>query len=222
MKANGITKKRSFYKDRLSILKEIYLQLTDERKKRVIDLYVSQHKTYIEIAEIERMSPRDIHAIIKEEETTRQKYQHQQQQGVLSSKAYELFSKRKTPVEVAIALNLREPEVTNMYREYWKLKRLDKLDSAYKELGDDGMRNFLKLYRLAKKEGVSVEQVVKLLLLVDERNPFGLIQLEKRREWLIAKIHDLDMQIERSKNYLQSLSNQIANARNWLSDYNIS
>jgi predicted DNA-binding protein YlxM (UPF0122 family) len=217
-----LQKKRSFYKDRLSILKEIYLQLTDERKKRVIDLYFSQHKTYIEIAEIERMSPRDIHAIIKEEETTRQKYQHQQQQGVLSSKAYELFSKRKTPVEVAIALNLREPEVTNMYREYWKLKRLDKLDSAYKELGDDGMRNFLKLYRLAKKEGVSVEQVVKLLLLVDERNPFGLIQLEKRREWLIAKIHDLDMQIERSKNYLQSLSNQIANARNWLSDYNIS
>jgi hypothetical protein len=198
------------------------LQLTDERKKRVIDLYFSQHKTYIEIAEIERMSPRDIHAIIKEEETTLQKYQHQQQQGVLYSKAYELFSKRKTPVEVAIALNLREPEVTNMYREYWKLKRLDKLDSAYKELGDDGMRNFLKLYRLAKKEGVSVEQVVKLLLLVDERNPFGLIQLEKRREWLIAKIHDLDMQIERSKNYLQSLSNQIANARNWLSDYNIS
>jgi predicted DNA-binding protein YlxM (UPF0122 family) len=217
-----LQKKRSFYKDRLSILKEIYLQLTDERKKRVIDLYFSQHKTYIEIAEIERMSPRDIHAIIKEEETTRQKYQHQQQQGVLSSKAYELFSKRKTPVEVAIALNLREPEVTNMYREYWKLKRLDKLDSAYKELGDDGMRNFLKLYRLAKKEGVSVEQVVKLLLLVDERDPFGLIQLEKRREWLIAKIHDLDMQIERSKNYLQSLSNQIANARNWLSDYNIS
>jgi predicted DNA-binding protein YlxM (UPF0122 family) len=217
-----LQKKRSFYKDRLSILKEIYLQLTDERKKRVIDLYFSQHKTYIEIAEIERMSPRDIHAIIKEEETTRQKYQHQQQQGVLYSKAYELFSKRKTPVEVAIALNLREPEVTNMYREYWKLKRLDKLDSAYKELGDDGMRNFLKLYRLAKKEGVSVEQVVKLLLLVDERNPFGLIQLEKRREWLIAKIHDLDMQIERSKNYLQSLSNQIANARNWLSDYNIS
>jgi predicted DNA-binding protein YlxM (UPF0122 family) len=199
-----LQKKRSFYKDRLSILKEIYLQLTDERKKRVIDLYFSQHKTYIEIAEIERMSPRDIHAIIKEEETTRQKYQHQQQQGVLSSKAYELFSKRKTPVEVAIALNLREPEVTNMYREYWKLKRLDKLDSAYKELGDDGMRNFLKLYRLAKKEGVSVEQVVKLLLLVDERNPFGLIQLEKRREWLIAKIHDLDMQIERSKNYLQA------------------
>jgi predicted DNA-binding protein YlxM (UPF0122 family) len=217
-----LQKKRSFYKDRLSILKEIYLQLTDERKKRVIDLYFSQHKTYIEIAEIERMSPRDINVIIKEEEATRQKYQHQQQQGVLSSKAYELFSKRKTPVEVAIALNLREPEVTNMYREYWKLKRLDKLDSAYKELGDDGMRNFLKLYRLAKKEGVSVEQVVKLLLLVDERNPFGLIQLEKRREWLIAKIHDLDMQIERSKNYLQSLSNQIANARNWLSDYNIS
>jgi DNA-directed RNA polymerase specialized sigma subunit len=39
------------------------------RKKRVIDLYFNQHKTYAEIAEIEKISPRDIHAIIKEEDT---------------------------------------------------------------------------------------------------------------------------------------------------------
>ena len=44
------------------------MQLTDGRKNRVIDLYFSQRKTYSEIAEIERISPRDIHAILKEEE----------------------------------------------------------------------------------------------------------------------------------------------------------
>ena len=37
-----------------------------------MDLYFNQHKTYAEIAEIEKMSPRDIHAIIKEEEARRQ------------------------------------------------------------------------------------------------------------------------------------------------------
>ena len=36
----------------------------------------------------------------------------------LSAKAYELFSKGKKPVEVAIALNLREPEITKLYAEY--------------------------------------------------------------------------------------------------------
>jgi DNA-directed RNA polymerase specialized sigma subunit len=30
------------------------LQISDERRKRVIDLYFNQHKTYAEIGEIER------------------------------------------------------------------------------------------------------------------------------------------------------------------------
>jgi predicted DNA-binding protein YlxM (UPF0122 family) len=56
------------------------VQITEERKKRVIDLYFNQHKTYAEIAQIEHISPRDIHAIIKEEETRLRKYEHQQHQ----------------------------------------------------------------------------------------------------------------------------------------------
>ena len=82
------------------------MQITEDRRKRVIDLYFNQHKTYAEIAQIEKMSPRDIHAIVKEEEARRQKYKDQQQQEELSAKAYKLFSESKRPVEVDIALNL--------------------------------------------------------------------------------------------------------------------
>jgi predicted DNA-binding protein YlxM (UPF0122 family) len=56
------------------------LQITEDKRERVIDLYFNQHKTYAEIAQIEKMSPMDIHAIIKEEEARRQKYEHQQKQ----------------------------------------------------------------------------------------------------------------------------------------------
>ena len=42
------------------------MQLNNERKKRVIDLYIIQHKTYAEIAEIERIAPRDIQIILEE------------------------------------------------------------------------------------------------------------------------------------------------------------
>jgi hypothetical protein len=194
------------------------LQITEDRKKRVIDLYFNQHKSYAEIAEIEKMSPRDIHAIIKEEEARRQKDKQQE----LSAEAYKLFSEGKTPVQVAITLNLGQPEVSKLYLEYWKLKRLHKLYCAYTELGDDGIGDFLKLHKLAKKEGVSREQVVKLLQLADEDNPFGLSRLEKRRNWLINKIHDLDMQIERSKNYLYRLNDQIACYKALLNSYHIS
>jgi predicted DNA-binding protein YlxM (UPF0122 family) len=54
-------------------LEEHHLQISDERKKRVIDLYYNQHKSYAEIAQMEHISPRDIHAIIKEEIARRQK-----------------------------------------------------------------------------------------------------------------------------------------------------
>jgi DNA-directed RNA polymerase specialized sigma subunit len=43
--------------------------ISEERKKWVINLYYNQGKTRREIAKIERMSIRDISAIIKEEES---------------------------------------------------------------------------------------------------------------------------------------------------------
>src|SRR5215213_46336 len=103
------------------------MTISEERRKRVIDLYYNQGKTTREIAEIERMSIRDISAILKGEESKRQKYKNKE----LSSKAYELFSQGKTPLQVAIALNIRQSEATKYYREYWKLRGLDKLNTLY-------------------------------------------------------------------------------------------
>jgi hypothetical protein len=117
------------------------------------------------------MSPRDISAIIKEEEDRRQKYKHDKQQQEISSKAYKLFSEGKRPVDVAIALNLREPEATKLYREYWKLKGLHKLNSIYKET-DGKLGPFLKLYRLSKEEGMSIEQVVNAVDIAIHKLPY--------------------------------------------------
>jgi hypothetical protein len=118
------------------------MQLTDERKNGVIDLYFNQHKTYAEIAQIERISPRDIHTIIKEEQARRQKLKQQE----LSSKAYQLFSEGKTPIEVATLLNLPASKVSKLYREYWTLRGLDKLNTIYKETNGK-IWSLLKLYQ---------------------------------------------------------------------------
>jgi DNA-binding CsgD family transcriptional regulator len=90
------------------------LTISEERKERVIDLYYNQGKTTREIAKIERISIRDISAIRKEEEEARRQKNKDQEQ---SSKAYKLFSEGKQPVEVAIALNLREPEATTLKKK---------------------------------------------------------------------------------------------------------
>ncbi len=109
------------------------MQITGDRKMSVIDLYFNQHKTYAEIAQIEKMSPRDIHIIIKEEKARRQKHGHQQQRQELSVEAYKLFSEGKKCVQVSIILNLREPEVSKLHKEYWKLRGWDILNLIHKE-----------------------------------------------------------------------------------------
>jgi hypothetical protein len=148
------------------------VQNTQERKKRVIDLYSNQHKTYAEIAQIERISPRDIHAIIKEEKARRQKDKDSQHQEDRSSKAYKLFSAGKRLVQVAIILNLRELDATKLYREYWRLKRMDILNLIYIETNGK-LGPFLKLYkRLIKEKGMNIEQVVNAVDIAIHKLPY--------------------------------------------------
>ena len=106
------------------------------------------------------MSIRDISTILKEEESKRQKYKHQQQRQELSSEAYRLFSEGKTTLEVAITLNLPASKVIKLYREYWDLKGLHILNLIYKETNGK-IWIVLKLYKeLIKKKRMNIEQVV--------------------------------------------------------------
>ena len=207
-----------------------------EREQLVLDLYYNQGKTYRDISKEARISPRDIRNILnkvieekrteglKEEEgiiiiNSKNHNQENERHLSISAQAYKLFSERKTPLEVAIALNLKESEATKFYKEYWKLKQLHNLNLVYEELGDEGIGDFLKLYKISKKEDISKEQVIHLLQLSDEDNASGLSQLQKRRKWLVDNIHEFDLQIERSKKHLQSANDEIASAKALLNSY---
>ena len=170
------------------------MQITEDRRKRVIDLYFNQHKTYAEIAEIEKMSPRDIHAIIKEEIARRQKHKDQE----LSAEAYKLFSEGKTTVHVATMLNLPVSKVIKLYIEYWKLRRLDKLYTIYKETNGK-LWPFLKLYKeLIKKRRMSIEQVVNVVEIAIHKLP--------HMESLFIQAKD---QAEKMQRTVQRLANDI-------------
>jgi len=182
------------------------LQKTEERKKRVIDLYFNQHKTYAEIAQIEKISPRDIHAIIKEEEAKRQKYKRQLQQVEISGKAYELFSKGYTPLQVAIELNIRQSQATKYYREYWKLKRLHILNSIYKETNGK-LGPFLKLYRqLIKEKGMSIDKVVNAVDTAIHKLPY----MENLYRQAKDQAKKMQRTIQRLENDMEARKNKIS------------
>jgi hypothetical protein len=187
------------------------LQLTNQRKKSVIDLYFNQHKTYPEIVQIERISPRDIRAILKEEQARLQKNKDQE----LSSKAYKLFSEGKTPVQVAIILNLREPEVTKLFREYLKLQGPHKLNLIHDEIGEDNLEDFVEFYNRAKERGMGRMHTVKALAIVDKELPY----LEEKCELLKIENNDLESKKQQSNNELHNLNDEIASSKELLKSY---
>jgi hypothetical protein len=137
--------------------------MIEERKKRVIDLYYGEGKNTREIASIERMSIRDISAILNEEDAKRQHHDSEvrkKDEDKIAVKAYALFDQGKTPIQVAVQLELREPQVSKYYKEYLRLIELAKIVSLYEEVGDDTW-SYLELHRFAKEKGLSNEAIVK-------------------------------------------------------------
>ena len=151
----------------------------EEKERRIIDLYYNQGKTTREIIKELRVSPNYLSAVLKKKEeeeknncsTVTNNQQQSSSSSSFATKAYELFSKGKGPVDVAIALNLREPEVTKLYREYWKLKRLHILNSIYNETNGN-LRPFLKLYHMMKERGMTIDKVTNAVDIAIHKLPY--------------------------------------------------
>jgi predicted transcriptional regulator len=190
-----------------------------EREQAVLGLY-NQGKTIREIAKEVRMSFRDIGAVLKKEEKEKERQNNAtitadcdstQPDVSLPAQAYELFSQGKTPVEVAIELDLSESRVTKYYKEYWKLKGLYKLNIIHDEIKDD-VTYFVKLYRVSKAAGMSVEHVVNLLSIAN--NDLSALEnrykrLQENVDHLESKELDLSINLEELKSQIQDASQRL-------------
>ena len=130
-----------------------------ELEDLIIDLYYNQNKTFREVQKIVRKSPRDIKLILDKANPTPSKSTIVSSQ---SSQAYRMFEEGSTPIQVAIALDLREKEVSELYREWWNLNRLYQLNQVYEELAND-IWSIAELNRRRKAEGLGIQQVSKIL-----------------------------------------------------------
>ena len=132
----------------------------------VLDLYYNQDKTYRQIAKEARICPRDIKAIIDKKVSETELNQSMS----VSSQAFNLFLENKTPLDVAITLNLKEPEVHEFYRQYLSLQQLDDLYQVYEKI-KDGIGSFVELYRLIEAAGMDIKHVTKLLEVANDELP---------------------------------------------------
>ena len=196
----------------------------EERESLVLDLY-NQGKNYREIAEEARISPRDIGVIvnkaIKEKETMEGKQQNKdnksQRPPSLSAQAYALFLEGKTPIQVAIELNLREAEATKYYKEHWKLKQLYNLNLIYEDIRDD-ILPIVKLYRRIKVSGIKVEEAVNLIRMAN----YELPGFEQKYQRIKKEVNSLALRKSKEYRTLQNLQDQISVANRMLKSLYVS
>ncbi|MFL6409547.1 MAG: hypothetical protein ACJ71F_21085 [Nitrososphaeraceae archaeon] len=92
-----------------------------EREERVLELHFNQNKNYRQIAQEMKMSLRDIGEIVNRAKQEKERQEHKS----LSVQAYDKFFKGKTPLQVAIDLNIGQAQVTQYYADYLKLIGLE-------------------------------------------------------------------------------------------------
>jgi uncharacterized protein YoxC len=171
-----------------------------EREELVLDLYFNQNKTYHEIAKTARISPRDIKPIIDKACQEKERKEHKS----LSVHAYELFSKGKTPLEVAITLNIGEAPANQYYTEYLRLVQLDSVTQLYIELKND-IWNFVKLCKEAKAAKMGLPQVVNLIKIANNDLP----SVQHRYEQLQKQNNILESNLRTKAEEIQAINGQI-------------
>jgi archaellum component FlaC len=195
------------------------MPVSNEEKRRIIDLHFNQGKTIREVCRLLGKSSHDITPVTKEHRIRMaQNYalakgeqsevmQREQDRVIPNVKAYNLFDEGKSPLEVATELNLPGPQVQEYYVEYLKMMRMYKLVTIYHE-HQDSMGYFLKLTRLGKEQGVTPEQMIKLVEMAD-----SIHKLQDKLRRLQAEISDISTRISEGQEELKNLHNEISNTK---------
>jgi hypothetical protein len=175
-----------------------------EKEGLVIDLY-NQGENTRQIAQQVGISFRDIGAILKKAAKEKEK----QHSISVSSQAYAMFSEGKTPIQVAIKLNLREAEVIKFYTEFWNLNDLEALSKVYHELNDD-IQYFLELYRQIKAANMNIQKIMTILKIANNDLP----TLEANYLTLQTAVNSLEAEKHRSAIMILELKDEIWGLQN--------
>jgi hypothetical protein len=189
--------------------------VTEEEKRRIIDLHFNQGKTIREVCRIMGKSSHDITPVTKEHRIRLAKnyalgdgeesevVQREQDRVIPNVKAYNLFDEGKSPLEVTAELNLPGPQVQQFYVEYMNMRRMHKVVIIYQEI-QDSMGYFLKLFRLGKREDLTPEQIMKLVQMSE-----SIHKLQDKLQDLESEVSDVSRRKSIGQEELKNLHKEI-------------
>src|SRR5215510_14254255 len=181
----------------------------EEKERYVIQVY-KEGKTVREIAELMHMSFRDIGIITKKVKLETDGERGSLEDDDIKSKsktiqAIKLFSELKSPVEVAIELDLPADRVLARYREYWELEGMYGLSQIYDEAKYD-LHDLLRLHRIVKVLGLEKHDIISAFELIKHNQ---LETMQWKAGYLKSEITRLEWEKRNSMYHLSNLRRMI-------------
>jgi hypothetical protein len=148
--------------------------IMDKKQKEALVLaMLEKGESYRDITQKAKVSPNTIKAISNRaglDETTS-----------ISSRAFELYIQQKTPLEVAIELNLEADKAIHYYHQYFKLIFITEFTRVYLQIKDNPWP-FVNLVKLIQNSRMSDVEVVELLRIANRYLPRVRLEYDRVKE----------------------------------------
>ena len=176
-----------------------------DKEQLAIKLH-QQGKTIREIAHAAHLSFADIGKIIRKINGQNNNSGLELKDKSIETRAIYLFSIGKSPLEIAIELNMPATEVHDMQEEFWALNQLHELAFAYSEI-KTFLPSFLKLFQSLKEfEMLNEESLSNFLKYAGHDLP----ELTYRMQQLANEVIDLESKKKQSIDALAQLSDTLS------------
>jgi hypothetical protein len=105
-----------------------------------------------------------------------------------SQKSHKPSNCSQRAVQVVVGLDIPADVVQVMYREFWELTCMHKLNVIYEEI--ESFPSFLKLHKIVEEQGMSENEVINVLKLANNNE---LPYLQEKVEYLRHEINNLEL-----------------------------
>jgi hypothetical protein len=183
------------------------MQVLNKQDKEQLAIKLHQQgKTIREIAHAAHLSFADIGKIVRKINGQNNNSSLDLKDKSIETRAIYLFSIGKTPLEIAIELNMPATEVHDMQEEFWALNQLHELAFAYSEI-KNFLPSFLKLFHLLKDcKMLNEKYLLEFLKYAGQDLP----ELTYRMQQLANEVIDLESKKKQSIDALAQLSDTLS------------
>jgi hypothetical protein len=131
----------------------------------------------------------------------------------ISSRAFELFSEGKTPLQVAIALNLEAEKAIQYHQQYYILLGCTEFTKVYPQIKDNPWP-YVNLVKLAQSSGIGDSEAAELLKIANGHLPRIRLEYDRLKEeinWSKAELNSWKAELNNTvRMYQQFVDRNIA------------